>query len=190
MNGEQAHRTLQELTIKANLLKAELDKTSDPTKAAELNKKFKETEAQIKDITTTMRNMNYMLANIESYTPKELQKALRDINKELSSGRIIRGTEEWNKYAEAAARVKGELEVIKEEMKMPEQGVISNIADWMAKTNIQGEVGRNNVKGIIDLVWDLSQSCSTACREDPLGLPSAEWKIIRMVPYWRFLQTG
>jgi TP901 family phage tail tape measure protein len=133
MNGEQAHRTLQELTTKANLLKAELDKTSDATKAAALNKELKETEAQIKDITTTMRNMNYMLANIESYTPKELQKALRDINKELNSGRIIRGSDEWNKYAEAAARVKGELEAIKEEMKMPEQGVIGNIADWVDK---------------------------------------------------------
>jgi TP901 family phage tail tape measure protein len=133
MNGEQAHRTLLELTNKANLLKAELDKTSDPAKSAALNKELKETERQITEITTSMRNMNYMLANIDSYTPKELQKALREINKELNSGRIIRGSKEWDKYAEAAAKVKGELEAIKEDMRLPEQGVISDIADWVDK---------------------------------------------------------
>jgi hypothetical protein len=34
----------------------------------------------------------------------------------------------------------------------------------------------------------IQTTCSTACREDPLGLPSAAWALNRMVLYRRFIQ--
>jgi TP901 family phage tail tape measure protein len=168
MNGEQAHRTLLELTDRANALKMELSKTSDPVKAAALNKELKETERQMKDIQTTMRNMNYMIANIESYTPKELQRALKDINKDLNSGRVIRGSKEWEQYAEAAAKAKAQLQILKEEMTIPEDSWIEHVAEkidkFWAAWSIGGDIMNtinsfmsNNVKAYASMEEAMAQ---------------------------------
>jgi hypothetical protein len=50
--------------------------------------------------------------------------------------------------------------------------------DWT--TGLDNWIGQLDWNQLFILLL-LDSSCSKACREDPLGLPSAAWKIVRMV---------
>jgi TP901 family phage tail tape measure protein len=136
LNGEQAHRKVIELTDTIDGLKRkikEAEEAGDKMKADGLKKSLRDAEQELKNVQTALRNTNYMLANINSYTPKELQRALKEINRELGSGKIIRGSEEWNYYQAAAKKVKEELAELKDEMTPTGKNFIDELADGFNK---------------------------------------------------------
>ena len=57
---------------------------------------------------------------MDKQTPKELQKTIRQINTELNSGAVKRGSEQWDAYTEALKSAKKELQDIRKQQEVEE----------------------------------------------------------------------
>ena len=118
VNGQEAAKELERLSKRAEHLKDALAKAQaagDAKKVKQLNGELK---AVSKEMATLKRNIdvvNSTMGNLSAATPKEIRKAIKAINQELNSGRVKRGSEEWNQYTEALKRANAELKKIKEE---------------------------------------------------------------------------
>lgn len=138
VNGEQAKNEIKDLQKDAKNLRdkiAALHKESKDTgkdltadiKAAQ--KEYQQTQKRIKELQTTTVNLNQALEEIDKLTPKELQKTIKAITGEMNSGRVIRGSEEWNNLAAALRRVKEESSKLKEEMSEA-RSLSDRFSDW------------------------------------------------------------
>lgn len=118
VNGEQAKNELQSLEKYATSLKnriAEAYNAGDTKKMKELEKELKKTNAQLRTMRTNAINIDEVMQNLSTSGPKELQKTLKAINKELESGRVKRGSQEWNEYQSKLKLVNAEIRKIKAE---------------------------------------------------------------------------
>lgn len=138
VNSEQAKNEINDLKNKAKELRdkiADLHKESKDTgkdlasdiKAAQ--KEYQQTQKKIKELQTTTVNLNEALEEIEKLTPKELQKTIKAITGEMNSGRVERGTKEWNNLTAALRRVKEEASKVKEEMSEA-RSLSDRFSDW------------------------------------------------------------
>ncbi len=83
---------------------------------SELRKSTRElerSENRVEALTNGLRRM-------DKQTPKELQKTIRQINAELNSGAVKRGSEEWDAYTEALKSAKKELQEIRKHQELEE----------------------------------------------------------------------
>lgn len=118
VNGEQAKNELQSLEKYAASLKdriADAYAAGDTKKMKELEKELKRTNSQLRTMRTNAVNIDEVMKNLSAASPKELQKTLTAINKELGSGRIKRGSQEWREYQEKLKLVNAEIRKIKAE---------------------------------------------------------------------------
>ena len=118
VNGQQARQELNQLREYATNLSSALEKAyeaGDKKQIKALTKELKYVNSQMKTLQRTSVDIDKVMKNLSSAGPKELRQILNAINAELSSGRVQRGSEEWNEYAQSARRVKEELKKIKEE---------------------------------------------------------------------------
>lgn len=118
VNGEQAKNELQSLEKYASSLKdriADAYNAGDTKKMKELEKELKKTNSQLRTMRTNAVNIDEVMQNLSTTGPKELQKTLKAINKELESGRIKRGSQEWNEYQAKLKLVNAEIRKIKSE---------------------------------------------------------------------------
>lgn len=95
--------------------------------SSELRKSTRElerSENRVEALTNGLRRM-------DKQTPKELQKTIRQINAELNSGAVKRGSEEWDAYTEALKSAKKELQEIRKQQEVDEEKSVGNkIADF------------------------------------------------------------
>ena len=107
---------------------------------SELRKSTRElerSENRVEALTNGLRRM-------DKQTPKELQKTIRQINAELNSGAVKRGSEQWDAYTEALKSAKKELQDIRKQQEVEEDKSIGDqLADfgnkWMgAITTLTG----------------------------------------------------
>ena len=83
---------------------------------SELKKNTRElerSENRVQALTEGLRRM-------DKQTPKELQKTIRQINAELNSGAVQRGSEQWDAYTEALKSAKKELQDIRKQQEVEE----------------------------------------------------------------------
>lgn len=94
---------------------------------SELRKNARElqrSENRVEALTNGLRRM-------DEQTPKELQKTIRQINAELNSGAVKRGSEQWDAYTEALKSAKKELQDIRKQQEVKEDKSFGNkIADF------------------------------------------------------------
>jgi len=84
--------------------------------SSELRKSTRElerSENRVEALTNGLRRM-------DKQTPKELQKTIRQINAELNSGAVKRGSEQWDAYTEALKSAKKELQDIRKQQEVEE----------------------------------------------------------------------
>ncbi|WP_458461047.1 hypothetical protein, partial [Paenibacillus sp.] len=115
VNGQQARQELNQLREYATNLSSALEKAyeaGDKKQIKALTKELKYVNSQMKTLQRTSVDIDKVMKNLSTTGPKELRQTLNAINAELSSGRVQRGSEEWNKYAQSARRVKEELKKI------------------------------------------------------------------------------
>ena len=79
----------------------------------ELNAKNKELRLSV----TRMETMETVLRRLDKATPKQLRATIKELNAELNSGRVERGSEEWNAYTEAIKTARGELKKLNDEQR-------------------------------------------------------------------------
>lgn len=132
VNGRQAAEQLWELKKRVKELeeeKAKAEKTlgdasaskKDRNEAAkELRSVTRELNAKNKELrlsVTRMETMETVLRRLDKATPKQLRATIKELNAELNSGRVERGSEEWNAYTEAIKTARGELKKLNDEQR-------------------------------------------------------------------------
>ena len=162
VNGKQAQDMLDNLKRKSvDLQKAIEDaaKSGDRAKLTKLRKELKDTSRQISQIESATMGVEKVLKNLDKATPKELNKTLATLKRQLNG--IERGTEEWNRQAEAIRKVKAELAKVNTELTLGEgfwDRFNRKMNDW--QTTMMGAIaavtglvmaGRSAVKAFADM---------------------------------------
>ncbi len=152
VNGQQARQELNQLREYATNLSSALEKAyeaGDKKQIKALTKELKYVNSQMKTLQRTSVDIDKVMKNLSTTGPKELRQTLNAINAELSSGRVQRGSEEWNKYAQSARRVKEELKKIKEET----DGASVSFTDMLAAQTNKWWSLYDITKNTVDMIY-------------------------------------
>ena len=148
---------------------------------SELRKSTRElerSENRVEALTNGLRRM-------DKQTPKELQKTIRQINAELNSGAVKRGSEEWDAYTEALKSAKKELQEIRKQQEVEEDKSIGDqLADfgnkWMgAITTFTGvtdlfDNAKQWVSSFVDTYADMQEHMSGVTKYTGLAAEDVE----------------
>ncbi len=162
VNGKQAQDMLDNLTKKSQDLEHAIEnaaKAGNKVELKRLQKELKQTNRQITQIESATAGVEKVLKNLDRATPKELNKTLTTLKKQLNG--IERGTEQWHRQAEVIKRVKAELAKVNTELTVGEgfwDRFNRKMNDW--QTTLMGMIaaatgiimaGRSAVKAYADI---------------------------------------
>ena len=112
VNGEQAENELKKLQDEARELRTAIAKAynaGDTGRLRQLEKALKDNQRSARVLKAGMFDVEKVLANLKTSSVRDLQKALRAVTLELNSGRIARGSAEWDAQVRKIRELKGEL---------------------------------------------------------------------------------
>lgn len=118
VNGEQAAKELERLQKKSKKLTDELNKAiraGDSRSSKQLAEAIRRNDKEISKMQSSAANLNKVMRNLSGSSVKELNSALRKLQKEMNNGSIARGSREWQEYAQNVAKVKAELNKVREQ---------------------------------------------------------------------------
>lgn len=150
LNTEQAAKKLSELTSKlqeAQRLKQQAFERGDAKAYALYTSEAKKLERQQERLVSRTQAVTRTLQSLDRATPKDLKSTITEINRQLNSGAIERGSKEWNTLTAAMANAKTELQKIKEEQKAVTQDSSFSTKLSSAWTTVSAAV--SGVKDII-----------------------------------------
>ena len=120
LNTEQATKKLHEITTElesVRKLKAEAFEKGNAKAYALYTSEAKKLERQQQRLVSRTQAVEKTLQNMDRATPRDLRNTIREINRQLNSGSIERGSKEWNTLTAAIAKANTELQKIDEEQK-------------------------------------------------------------------------
>ena len=120
VNSQQAQDNLQQLKAKASELHKAMSKAlevGDTKLSKKLDREIKSIDNEIKTVTKDTSALKDTMENLDKASPKELRKTLKEINRELNSGHVTRGSKQWREYQQQAKMVRTELQKIRDETK-------------------------------------------------------------------------
>jgi TP901 family phage tail tape measure protein len=135
VNGQQARAELKMLEDAAKHYKLEMveaNEAGDIKRFDNAKKSFQETGKEINKVKKSLFDVNTVLNNLSSATPRELQKAMSSLSAELNSGKIARGSKEWDQVQTSMQKVRAEQAKISAESKAG-QSMWSKLADGANK---------------------------------------------------------
>lgn len=141
-NIEQLRKKVEELNQQRKTAERELkDSSTTDAQRKRAKERIKEIVSELKKNTRELeRSENRVqaltegLRRMDKQTPKELQKTIRQINAELNSGAVQRGSEQWDAYTEALKSAKKELQEIRAQQEVEEEKSFGDkIADFGSK---------------------------------------------------------
>ena len=134
VNSDQAKAKLEELNKKLDTMKQKREDAlnrADSKALSVYSREVSKLEKEIQRTETRAQGMSKALANLDKSTPNELQRTLRELTRELNSGKIERGSKEWNVLTEAIRSTKDALRDVNEEMAVSDNRSFSDkLADW------------------------------------------------------------
>lgn len=99
-----------------------------------INSELKKNTRELERSENRVQALTEGLLRMDKQTPKELQKTIRQINAELNSGAVQRGSEQWDAYTEALKSAKKELQEIRAQQEVEEEKSVGDkIADFGSK---------------------------------------------------------
>ncbi len=178
-NIEQLRKKVEELNQQRKTAERELkDSSTTDAQRKRAKERIKEIVSELKKNTRELeRSENRVqaltegLRRMDKQTPKELQKTIRQINTELNSGAVQRGSEQWDAYTEALKSAKKELQEIRAQQEVEEEKSFGDkIADfgskWMGTiTSIAGGMeildnAKQWVSGFVNMYADMKEHMS------------------------------
>lgn len=128
VNNDEAKKKIQENVIALEKMRKRLDELAaipaskrsvqEKQEYANLTKEIRKTEKELNRMQSAAQAADRVLTNISKANLKELKTTLKNINRELNSGNIERGSERWNELAKKAREVKTEIAKVNDEMKV------------------------------------------------------------------------
>jgi len=122
VNGKQAEETIKALTNHAKELDKAIKEASnvgDSEKVKKLNKELNSTNAALKNIQSTAKNVDDIMGRLDQASPKELRDTLKVLNKQLSN--MERGTVVWKEQTEKIKQVKDAIKMMNAELEHTEE---------------------------------------------------------------------
>lgn len=119
VNSEQAAKRLDDLKARLVTIKQKKDEAfekGDATAFALYSKELTKTQREIAKVETKAQTLTRALHNLDKATPKELRKTIKQLTDELNSGKIQRGSKEWNTLTGAIREAKEALRNVNEEL--------------------------------------------------------------------------
>jgi TP901 family phage tail tape measure protein len=138
INSEQAQRKLDEINKRleeARKKKLEAFERGDGKALQAYAKEIKSLEAQSARLQSRASTVTQVLNNLDKATPRELKATIKEINRELNSGSVERGSEQWKVLTRGLQEANAELKKIKDEQKTAEKslgggGLSKKISKW------------------------------------------------------------
>lgn len=169
VNGQQAEETLQKLRANALNLESAIAKAAaagNKTDLKRLRRELTDTKRQIREIESATQQVENVMRHLDKATPKELQKTLATLNKQLDL--IERGTPAWDAHCAKIKMVKAEIQAVNMHLRDNESfwsrfNRVMN--DW--QTTIMGAVaavtglvlaGRSAVKAFAEMDEELANT--------------------------------
>lgn len=121
VNTKKAESDIERLEKKAEKLREEFSKAlaeGDAEGAKKLERSLKSTATRLDNLRIKAGNLRTAMKDLSSQTPKELQRTIRMITAELTSGKIARGSKEWDSYIAVLKKAKAELKKVQTEMQV------------------------------------------------------------------------
>lgn len=118
VDGQQAASELTALEKKARQFKDQMIAANNAgdTKAYDKAKKgLKEVDKEMRNVLRSSFDVNKVMSNLSAAGPKQLNAALKQLNKELNSGNIARGSKEWDQLQKKIKLVRQEIDKINSE---------------------------------------------------------------------------
>ena len=192
VNGVQAKRMIQEISqeledAKKNLVDLQA-KGADPGQLMKARKNIRRLENQLADFRSATEGVNKALQNLDSSTPRELEKAFRHLNKTIKSTRP--GSEEWKELSAQLRTVKARLADVREELSAQQspwekfKGFFSNFSDvyagWLGLRDISDAV-IGSLRGFVDEYAQMDQEMAnvrkfTGMTEEQVASLNEEFK--------------
>lgn len=119
VNSKEAQDKLEKLENQAADLRdrfAEAFRKGDTRGIDAINKQLQKVNKEIDNMRTNAANIRAAMVRLNEASPRELQRTIKLINNELNSGRVKRGTKEWDEYVDKLKEVQSELQKVKKEM--------------------------------------------------------------------------
>ena len=139
VNSEQAAKRLDDLKSRLVTIKQKKDEAfekGDATAFAIYSKEMAKTQREIAKVETKAQTLTRALHNLDKATPKELRKTIKQLNDELNSGKIQRGSKEWNTLTGAIREAKEALRNVNNELSAVDKaqggGFFKNLGDKWA----------------------------------------------------------
>lgn len=117
VNGAQAKQMMSELEQKISDTKKKISdlkaNLADPKEIQKARKELKSYEKQLDEVRSATEGVESALSNLDSATPRQLEKALRTLNKQLKD--MPPGSETWDSHIEKIKELKARLAELKDE---------------------------------------------------------------------------
>lgn len=120
INAKDALREIKRLEDRTAELHKEFSeafKRGDSTAVQRINRELQRTESQLQNVRRRADNIRAGMQRLNEASPRDLQKTIRAINAELNSGRVRRGSKEWDAYVAKLKAVKAELAKLQAEQR-------------------------------------------------------------------------
>lgn len=106
---------IKQTEAKITSLKANM---ADPKDVEKARKQLKTYQKQLDEMKSATEGVNKALGNLDTATPRQLERALRTLNKQLKD--MTPGTEVWNSHVEQIQKLKERLSELKDEVREQE----------------------------------------------------------------------
>lgn len=150
VNGEEARKMIDDLTKRADDLKAAIIqayKAGDKASAQKFSKQLREVNKDLKNIRSAAQSLSDTLNNLSAAGINDLKHAMSQLTKKLSDGSVARGTAEWKKYQLQLRAVKEEIQRINDESKRSAT-LYERFSDFFNKYNLAIGAGVAAAAGI------------------------------------------
>ena len=134
INSEQAQRKLDDINRRleqARIKRQDAFDRGDGKALQAYAKEIKSLETQATRLSSRAQTVEKVLRSLDSATPKELKATIKEINRELNSGNVERGSEQWQALTRSLQAANEELQKIKNEQKAASDGNFIN--QWGVK---------------------------------------------------------
>ena len=120
IDDKEAKTKMPELEKRAEALRTKWEgcfKNGDTKGMKDTGKELRKVYREMDSLQKRTMDVDNAMQHLSTATPKELRKIMAQINRELESGAIQRGTKEWDEYNGKLKQVKTELKKIADEQK-------------------------------------------------------------------------
>lgn len=145
VNDDKAQRKIKERTADLEAMRKRLNEiaqkpvssrtTAEKKEYTRLTREIQKTEKELNRMQSAAAAADRVLGNISTANLKELRTTLRNINRELESGSVERGSDRWNALSQKAREIKEEINKVNTELSASKKNGLSNFGEkWSGLT--------------------------------------------------------